>query len=246
MAGVALAFAVLEVSDSAAGPRVRPGRALDPARACSSSSAAWSRTGCRATWCCASGSLVLAATQGVVAYLVITDVAEIWMLVVLEAINGTVMAIVFPAYAGIIPQLVPRDQLQQANVLQAVARGSTRVLGPSIAGLLVVGVGPGWALAVDALTWLAAGPAAACRSRCPRRTGAGRRPRRSASCARAGCCSAPRPGCGWWSRRSACSTASRPAPGPRSGRCTPRTPSARPAGAICCPPCPSGCWPPPR
>src|SRR5918998_2133930 len=100
------------------------------------------------------GSLVLAATQGAVAYLVISGLAEIWMLVVLEAINGTVLAIVFPAYAGIIPQLVPREMLQQANVLQAVARGSTPVLGPSIAGLLVVGVGPGWALAIDALTWL--------------------------------------------------------------------------------------------
>ena len=153
MSGVALAFAVLEVSDSP--------RALGYVLAANSiplvlfllvGGVVADRL--PRDLVLRVGSLVLAATQGAVAYLVITDVAEIWMLVVLEAINGTVLAIVFPAYAGIIPQLVPRDMLQQANVLQAVARGSTRVLGPSIAGVLVVGVGPGWALAIDALTWL--------------------------------------------------------------------------------------------
>jgi hypothetical protein len=66
------------------------------------------------------------------------------------------MALVFPAFAAIMPQLVPRDMLQSANVLQSMSRGALRVVGPSIAALLVVTVGPGWALAADALTWLVA------------------------------------------------------------------------------------------
>jgi hypothetical protein len=102
------------------------------------------------------GNLVLAVTQGAVAALVITDTAELWMLIVLEAVNGTTMALVFPAFAAIMPQLVPRDMLQSANVLQSMSRGALRVVGPSIAALLVVTVGPGWALAADALTWLVA------------------------------------------------------------------------------------------
>jgi MFS family permease len=102
------------------------------------------------------GNLVLAATQGGFALLVITDVAELWMLIVLEAINGLTMALVYPALAGMIPQLVPRDLLQQANVLQSMVRGALRVLGPTIGALLVVGIGPGWAVAVDACTWAAA------------------------------------------------------------------------------------------
>lgn len=78
------------------------------------------------------------------------------MLVVLEAVNGVVSAVVFPAMQGLFPQLVPRDLLQQANVLQSLVGGALRVVGPTISALLVVGVGPGWALAVDALTWAAA------------------------------------------------------------------------------------------
>ncbi|GCD90693.1 MFS transporter [Nocardioides sp. LS1] len=99
------------------------------------------------------GGFVLAATQGLAAYLVISGTAELWMLIVLEALNGTALALIFPAYAGLLPQLVPRELLQQANVLQAVARGTLRVLGPTAAAWLVVGAGAGWALAVDAITW---------------------------------------------------------------------------------------------
>jgi MFS family permease len=102
------------------------------------------------------GSLVLAVTQGMAAALVITDTAELWMLIVLEALNGLTMALVFPAFAAIMPQLVPRGMLQSANVLQSMSRGALRVVGPSVAALLVVTVGPGWALAADALTYLVA------------------------------------------------------------------------------------------
>ncbi len=102
------------------------------------------------------GNLVLAATQGAVAALVITGAAELWMLVVLEVIHGLTMAVVHPALAALTPQLVPREMLQQANVLQSMYRGALRVLGPTVAALLVVTVGPGWALAVDAVTWLVA------------------------------------------------------------------------------------------
>jgi MFS family permease len=79
------------------------------------------------------------------------------MLIALEAVNGTVLALTFPAFAALLPQLVPRDQLQQANVLSAGARGAFRIIGPTIAAWLVVGAGAGWALAADALTWLVAG-----------------------------------------------------------------------------------------
>jgi MFS family permease len=99
---------------------------------------------------------ISALSQGLAAYLVITGHAELWHLVVIEAVNGTASAASFPAMQGMIPQLVPRAQLQSANVLLSMVRGALMVLGPTIAALLVVGVGPGWALAVDATTWLVA------------------------------------------------------------------------------------------
>lgn len=102
------------------------------------------------------GLLAAGLLQGLTAALVITGVARIWMLVVLAALSGTVMALVFPALVSIMPQLVPREQLQQANALQSLSRGSMRIIGPTVAALLVAGVGPGWALAVDAATYLVA------------------------------------------------------------------------------------------
>lgn len=101
-------------------------------------------------------NLLAALTQGIVAWLVISGHAELWQLIVLEAINGTVSAASFPAMSSVVPQLVPRSQLQPANVLLSMTRGGLAIIGPSAAAILVVTVGSGWALAVDACTWLIA------------------------------------------------------------------------------------------
>jgi MFS family permease len=101
-------------------------------------------------------NLLSAATQGLVAYLVLSGQAELWMIIVLEIANGTVSAVSFPAMASMVPQLVRRDQLQSANALLSLSRGGLTIVGPTIGALLVVTVGSGWALAVDALTWFVA------------------------------------------------------------------------------------------
>lgn len=101
-------------------------------------------------------NLASACTQGIVAWLVLTGQADLWMVLVLEAVNGTVSSVSFPAMYSLLPQLVRRDQLQPANALISLSRGSLTVLGPSISALLVVTVGAGWALAADAASWLVA------------------------------------------------------------------------------------------
>jgi MFS family permease len=95
-----------------------------------------------------------AFTQGLIAALVITGLAELWMLIVLSLIHGVASALGFPAMASIMPELVPREQLQQANALMSLVRGGLTIIGPTVSALLVVSFGAGWALAVDALTWL--------------------------------------------------------------------------------------------
>ena len=95
-------------------------------------------------------------TQAMVAVLLLTGRASLLSLVVLEAVNGAVRAFTFPALQGVVPLLVPRDELQRSNALLSSARNGAFVLGPSLAGLLVVTVGSGWAIAVDALTFLVA------------------------------------------------------------------------------------------
>jgi MFS family permease len=95
-------------------------------------------------------------TQGAIALLVITGTAQLWMVIVLSGLNGLLSAMSFPALASIMPQLVPREQLQQANALMSLVRGGLTVIGPTVSALLVVSVGPGWALMADAATWIAA------------------------------------------------------------------------------------------
>ena len=53
-----------------------------------------------------------------------------------------------------VPQLVKRDQLQNANALLSLSRGGLTIVGPTLSALLVVTVGAGWGLAANAFMWL--------------------------------------------------------------------------------------------
>ncbi|NYG56600.1 MFS transporter [Nocardioides perillae] len=100
--------------------------------------------------------VVQGAAQATAATLVVTGRAEVWHLAALGAVGGTATAAALPALRSVVPQLVPRAQLQEANLLLSVTRGAVAVAGPSLAALLVVTTGPGWALAVDAVAALLA------------------------------------------------------------------------------------------
>jgi MFS family permease len=101
-------------------------------------------------------NLTSAAAQGATAVLLLTGTAELWLLLVLQAVAGAASGVGFPAMAAMVPTLVPRDQLQPANALLSASRGLTTIAGPSLGTLLVVTVGSGWAVLADAATWLAA------------------------------------------------------------------------------------------
>ncbi len=96
-------------------------------------------------------------TQAVIATLVIRGDVQLWQIIALTAVNGALAAASFPAMASVVPSLVPRGLLQQANVLLSMQRASLAIIGPSVSAALVVTVGPGVALAIDSVTWLVAG-----------------------------------------------------------------------------------------
>jgi MFS family permease len=79
----------------------------------------------------------------------------LWHLVVLMAVYGTAAAFFFPAETGLVPHTVRVERLQEANALLSLTASAFSVLGPSVAGVLVATVGPGWALGADAGTFLA-------------------------------------------------------------------------------------------
>lgn len=95
-------------------------------------------------------------SQAAAATLIIRGHATLTQLTVIEGINGAVSAFTMPAMMGIVPLVVDRRRLQEANALLSFSRSGLGIVGPAVAGLLVVGVGPGWALAVDAVTYVVA------------------------------------------------------------------------------------------
>ncbi|MEV6287578.1 MFS transporter [Kribbella sp. NPDC051770] len=155
MAGVALAFAVLEVSSSASAlGTVLAAQSIPLVVFLLAGGVLADRFG--RTVVIQVTNVASGLSQLAIAVLVITGTAEIWHLAVLSAVSGTVTAARMPALAGILPQLVPRDQLKPANLAVAVPENALMVLGPAVSGLLVVAAGPGWALAVDGTTYLLA------------------------------------------------------------------------------------------
>jgi MFS family permease len=155
MSGIALAFAVLEVSSSpTALGTVLAAHSIPEVLLLLAGGVIADRFG--RTMVIQLSNVIAGLTQLAIAALVISGTAQLWQLVVLSAINGAVSAISFPALASLMPQLVPRNQLQPANVLMSMQRGVLSVIGPTVGGLLVVTVGAGWAVAIDGLTYLAA------------------------------------------------------------------------------------------
>ncbi len=92
-------------------------------------------------------------TQGTVAALVLTHTAQIWELVILQAVAGTASAFFNPASTGLTPSTISPGRLQQANALRGLSMASAGIVGTAIGGIIVTAAGPGWALCVDAASF---------------------------------------------------------------------------------------------
>ncbi|WP_405068503.1 MFS transporter [Kribbella sp. NBC_01510] len=93
-------------------------------------------------------------TQGLAAALVLSGHATIWQLAAIEAVNGAAAAFVMPALTGILPSIVDRAELPQANAVSGFARSVAMIGGGAVAGVIVGFTSPGVGLAVDAVTFL--------------------------------------------------------------------------------------------
>ncbi|WIX79121.1 MFS transporter [Amycolatopsis carbonis] len=79
------------------------------------------------------------------------------VLVGTEFLNGVLTAFTTPALRGIVPQLVGRAELRQANSVLESARNVCKIAGPAVSGVLVAAANGGWALAADGASFLVAG-----------------------------------------------------------------------------------------
>jgi MFS family permease len=89
------------------------------------------------------------------AALLVAGVAQVWQLAALQVGMGVCEAFFGPAYTGLVPEVVSPPRLQQANALQGLVSSGSITLGAFLAGMLVAAVGPGWAIGIDGLSYLA-------------------------------------------------------------------------------------------
>jgi MFS family permease len=98
--------------------------------------------------------LIRFALHALLAVLIFTGGAAIWAIAVIEALFGTAEAFFRPAYTGLVPQTVPESEIQPAKAMLGTVETITEFAGPALATVLVLGVGPGSAFAIDAATFL--------------------------------------------------------------------------------------------
>jgi predicted MFS family arabinose efflux permease len=92
--------------------------------------------------------------HAVLAALIFTGVIRIWELIAIEALFGTAEAFFRPAASGLLPQTVPDEDIQRASALSSLSNNLGQFAGPTLATVLVLGLGAGWAFALDAGTFL--------------------------------------------------------------------------------------------
>jgi MFS family permease len=95
------------------------------------------------------------STAGIalVAWLEVTDVWPLYVLVTLNAVGSTMVNV---ARQAIIPRLIRTELLPAAGALGGLAGGIMFTVGPAIAGVLVAFIGFQWTYTIDVVLYLAA------------------------------------------------------------------------------------------
>lgn len=91
-----------------------------------------------------------------VAFLFISGHATPGSIAALAILAGGAEGLLFPVLYGLVPETVSEDRLQPANALLKFSQTSAQIGGSAVAGILVAGVGAGWAMAIDALSFFIA------------------------------------------------------------------------------------------
>lgn len=73
--------------------------------------------------------------------LVFADMIRPWHVIVISILGGSAMAFVAPTRQALVPSVVPRDTVANAVALNSAGQNATRIVGPSVAGLLIAWLG---------------------------------------------------------------------------------------------------------
>src|SRR6202048_902568 len=97
-------------------------------------------------------SMILAM---IFATLTLTGVIRVWHIFVLAALLGVVNAFDIPARQSFLVDMVGKEDLMNAIALNSTIFNGARIIGPSIAGILVARIGEGWCFLANGLSYIA-------------------------------------------------------------------------------------------
>jgi len=96
--------------------------------------------------------LVRFSSQGLVGVLVVSGHAAVWEIAASQAVIGAASGFFNPASSALLPA-VAGESITEANALNGIVSSFGGIVGPAIGGALVVGIGAGSALLVDAASY---------------------------------------------------------------------------------------------
>ncbi|MGW3648507.1 MFS transporter [Streptomyces sp. NPDC000878] len=98
---------------------------------------------------------LMALTGLALAVLTLSGDVEVWHVYLAAFAVGLATVVDNPARQSFVSEMVKPDQLQNAVSLNSANFQSARLVGPAVAGLLITGVGTGWAFLANGLSFVA-------------------------------------------------------------------------------------------
>ncbi|MFO1336720.1 MAG: MFS transporter [Burkholderiaceae bacterium] len=95
--------------------------------------------------------LWVALNAVVLAVLSLADALSAPLLIALTFTNGIGLAMRWPVFAAIVPEIVPRHHMTQALALNGVAMNLSRIVGPVVAGAILAATSSAWVFVLNAV-----------------------------------------------------------------------------------------------
>ena len=92
---------------------------------------------------------ILVVSNIIIMVLILTDMIQFWHLMIASSVSGTSIAFNMPGRQAMVAMLVPREKLMNAMALSTAMMNASRIVAPTIAGVLIAPIGIGGAYVVS-------------------------------------------------------------------------------------------------
>jgi len=101
--------------------------------------------------------IIGSALVAVSAISLIAGFSSILLLAIMGALFGFLNALWWPAMSGVLPEILPKEKLQEGNAIIGLMSNIGVIFGTLLGGVIVTLTSPGWALLIDGATFFIAG-----------------------------------------------------------------------------------------